>query len=89
MKIKPEHLAIIRMQINAVLNKYPGIAAEYEAGEFSDADKVKDLQKRFCFDLWYGAGMVKWTCDVIYPYANDDHLYTALKAVCPTIERKY
>jgi len=89
MKIKPEHLEHLRKEISEVLELYDGLVSEYENGQFPRSDRVKDLQKRFCFDLLFGAGLCKYVSDVLYPYMNDDHLYTALKAVCPKVIRKY
>ena len=89
MKIKKEHLDYIELAIREVLAVNPTITQDYEAGNFTRSDKVKDLQRRFCFDLHYMAGLGPWVCDVIYSYANADHLYTALKRVCPKVVRQY
>jgi hypothetical protein len=43
--------------------------------------KAKDLEKRLRWDLLHAARMSQWLCDNIYPYANDDHIDTALKAI--------
>lgn len=88
-KIKPEHRDYLKSKINLVLIEQAQLPALYEAGNFPRSESVKDLQKRFCFDLLNLAGLVPWVCTEIYPYANDDHLYTALKSVCPTVVRKY
>lgn len=91
MKIKPEHLQYMKAEIDATLATHgaDALVTAYSNGEFHNADKVKDLQKRFCFDLLYGAGLASWVCDNVYSYANDDHLFTALKAICPKVERLY
>ena len=89
MKIKNEHFEHLKGEIESLLEKYPGIVYEYQTGNFPRSDKVKNLQKRFCFDIVYGAGLSKWVSDNLYPYMNDDHLYTALKRIVPTVERKY
>ena len=89
MKITKEHVAIMEIAINEVLAKYPNLVTEYENGNFPRADKVKDLQKRFCFDLMFGAGLNSFVCDTISPYANGTHLFTALKSICPKVTRKY
>ena len=49
-----------------------------------DDKRVKDINRRFPFDLLYLAGRVNkecldFVCDVLYQYINDDHMYTALK----------
>lgn len=89
MKIKKAHYQKIETAINDVLNNYPGLVNEYETGKFPRADKVKDLQKRFCFDLCYGAGLNSFICSELYQYMNDDHLYTALKRICPKVKKRY
>ena len=92
MKIKKEHFDHLQTSINQVLAQYNDqgqLVAEYEQGLFPRSEKTKDLQKRFCFDLLYGAGLNKFVCDELYPYLQDDHIYTALKAITPTINRKF
>ncbi|WGH49729.1 hypothetical protein [Alishewanella phage vB_AspM_Slickus01] len=92
MKITEQHFATLKAAIDAVLVKYNvngQLVAEYENGQFARSEKVIDLQKRFCFDLLYGAGLASWVSDNLSGYLNDDHIYTALKRICPKIERKY
>lgn len=91
MKIKPEHLQYMKAEIDATLATHGAdtLVTAYSNGMFANADTCKDLQKRFCFDLLYGAGLVRWVCANVYTYANDDHLFTALKAICPKVERLY
>lgn len=92
MKIKPEHLEHMKSAIEQLLVNSGGaeyVVQRYESGQFPRADVVKDLQKRFCFDLLYSAGLTSFVCGTIYSYANDNHLYTALKSICPKVERKY
>ena len=62
MKISPEHLEHLRKEIGAVILAHgeAALVAAYEAGNFPRSDKVEDLQKRFCFDLYYAApGLVR------------------------------
>jgi len=89
MKIKTEHVETMRAAISATLEKYPTIIQLYENGHFTGADKTGDLQKRFCFDLMFAAKLTPFVCDTIYSYANDAHLFTALKTICPKITRRY
>jgi hypothetical protein len=35
--------------------------------------------KRFQWEMVRDAGLIPWINDVIYPYANDDHINTALR----------
>lgn len=89
MKIKPVHFNHMKQEIDKVLIKFPDIAFEYEIGNFFRSESVKNLQMRFCFDVLSAAGLDTWVSSTLYPYMNDDHLFTALKRICPTVERKY
>ena len=92
MKIKTEHYRYLKQEIDSSLalhNSKGGLVKNYEEGEFPRSNKTKDLQKRFCFDLLFGAGLCKWVCDNLYSYLNDEHIYTALKSICPKVSRKY
>ena len=92
MKITKEHFDHLQVSINEILTKYNDhgqLVAEYEHGLFSRSEKTKDLQRRFCADLLYGAGLNGFVCKELYPYLNDDHIYTALKAIAPTLTRKF
>jgi hypothetical protein len=81
----------MKAQIDAFLSRVGSAdaVAMYERGDIANADKVQDLQKRFCFDVMKCAQLTPFVCKEIYPYADDTHLYTALKAICPTVTRKY
>jgi len=59
------------------------VVSQYEAGQFANADKTKDLSKRFRWDLFHAAGGTKFACDTLYDYLNDDHIDTALRAIVP------
>lgn len=92
MKITSAHFDQLKQHIEAVLamhNPRGELVAAYERGEFARADKVQDIQKRFCFDVLFAAGINRWVCDELYPYLNDGHIYTALKSICPTVVRKF
>ena len=89
MKIKQEHLEHLKTEINKTLEKYPNLVEEYETGKFARSGKVKDLQRRFCFDLSHGSGLNQFICDTLYEYMNDDHLYTALKSIYPKVTKRY
>ena len=92
MKITKEHFDYLEEKISEVLAKYNDrgqLVAEYEQGLFPRSEKTKDLQKRFCFDLLHGAGLNKFVCSELYPYLQDDHIYTALKAIAPKLTRKF
>ena len=89
MKIKPEHLNHMRTAIDKTLAANPDIVSRYENGLFPRAGKVRDLQSRFCFDLFNMAGLTPYACKTLYDYANDTHILTALKTIAPKLERNY
>ena len=91
LKIRDEHFAHLKSEIDSVLERYgfENLKEEYETGNFPRSEKVKDLNKRFCFDMLFGAGLNSWVCDELYPYMSDEHVYSALKKIIPTIERRY
>ena len=89
MKIKQQHFDHLKVEIETVLFKYNQdnkLVEEYQRGDYPRAESTQDVQRRFCFDVMYGAGLNKFVCDSLYPYLNDDHIYTALKAICPKVE---
>ena len=90
MKIHPGHFDALSTACNFVIASYgkDKLVAEYEDGKFARADKVKDLTMRFCFDVLHAANVPE-LINEIYEYANDSHIFTALKRICPTVERKY
>tara|TARA_R110001632_G_scaffold85399_2_gene187487 strand:+ start:23 stop:316 length:294 start_codon:yes stop_codon:yes gene_type:complete len=91
MKITKEHFLVLENAINQVLVKHNSnneLIYEYENGYFARSEKTIDLQKRFCFDLLFGAGITGFIVKKLYPYLNDDHIYTALKAIVPKLKDK-
>jgi hypothetical protein len=86
MKLKAGHFEVIETQINAVLAAEPGIVERYRRGDFPRAEKVRDINKRFRWDvLSMAPGMSRWLCETIYPYAHNDHIDTALRRIVPRI----
>ena len=88
MKIKQEHFEEMKTLINAFLDKYgtEKAVSMYETGKFHNSANTKDLQMRFCFDLYHG---ISSQLTNRLNYLNDDHIFTALKAICPKVIRKY
>jgi len=89
MKIKSVHYAFVYSKVQPILADNPELIEIYQHGQFPRADKTKDLQRRFCFDLLSAANISAWVSDNLYKYLNDDHIYTALKKMLPTLERKF
>lgn len=72
MKIKPEHYVYLK---TAMLNNS-------KAPLLQDYLKAGLTEKRWRWDWLYSTpGLSRWICDNIYPYANDDHLDTALRLI--------
>ena len=90
MKIYPEHYDALKQAVQDTFEEYgkENVIADYEQGKFARADKVKDIQKRFCFDILHAACVDDLLAE-IHEYANNDHIFTALKRICPVVERKY
>lgn len=69
------------------------IVAAYENGNFPNAAKTKDLNKRFRWDCFWAiptAIRVEITSDPRFKDKTDDYLDTALKNICPQgLERKF
>lgn len=91
MKIKPEHFQEIEQKINSFFEIHgkDALILKYENGDFPRSDKVKDLQTRFNFDLFHYSGALSAVVNSVYQYANDDHIATALKKICPKVVKKF
>ena len=93
MKITKEHFKFLESEINKFLeskaNSISAIINNYETGKFINSDRTQDLQMRFCFDVFYAAKLPQSFISDFYKYGNDNHLYTALKQICPKVEKKY
>ena len=86
MKIKQEHYDSLKVEIEKMISKW-NIAVFKNAEEglkYYEENKIgKDHKMRFCFDCFY-AIPYSWRDSFIqefYEYANDDHLYSALKKI--------
>jgi len=104
MKITPEHynkldsLMKVKLgEIDAALrnpkepspeNPYGNVIDFYETGRIPRADKVKDLQTRFCFDF-FAYGTDSEFKSELYQYLNDDHIETALRRIMPKVTKRY
>lgn len=85
MKVKPEDLDKIQAII-ATLDT-PEVRAQYIARDIPRAEHVKDLDKRYRWDLFTAANLsVGYVLtDAVYAYANDTHLDTALRSIVPPL----
>ncbi len=81
MKIKDKHYAHIVDSIRPLKSQF----ASYKNILKQDL-LIKDLEKRFRWDMAYKANLLKFICDEIYQYANDVHIDTALRMAIAEIE---
>ena len=89
MRMKKEHYNILKSSIEDVLkNMGPDLLEEYEKGEFPRADKVKDLNVRFRWDLFHFIRRSGKKLN-LYDYLTNSHIDTALRKICPKIIKKY
>ena len=88
MKMTKEDFNSLKLYIDTFLDDDPGILIDYEEGRFARADKVKDLNKRFRWDLYHR--IISWDFrSRLYNYLDDTHIDTALRRIVPTITRNY
>lgn len=92
MKMKPEDFQELKSAVDAVLDRLgrEAVVERYEAGAFPRSAETRDLQTRFCWDMLWETGMAtrEWR-KAVYAYLDDSHVLTALKAICPKVERRY
>jgi hypothetical protein len=73
MKIQPAHYAYMLAACRATLAaSTPEAIAAFTAGK--SAERIR-------WDLSYAAGLTPYICENVYPYANDAHVDTALRAI--------
>ena len=82
MKIKPEHYAYMLAAIKPLA---PALPKHREA--IVRQGKAQDVDKRLRWDALTAAGLTPWLCRVVYPYANDAHIDTALRAIMEEINQ--
>lgn len=79
MKIRPEHYEHIRAAIAALDPNR--VAAHLE--QLRSDTRVRNLGVRYRWDLLHAAVSSRWICAELYPYANDEHIDTALRRIVP------
>lgn len=84
-KIKGRDLDAIKTAVGALDTKER--RDRYRAGNFPRSQAVKDLDKRYRWDLFYGAQRQGLTLEGWDDYL-DAHIYTALKSVVPSLSEK-
>jgi len=82
MKMTEKHYREIKQAINILLEAHPELPESYIAGDFYRSELVKDIDKRYRWDLLNFSNIsAKYICDNLYSYLNDIHIDTALKSI--------
>lgn len=76
MKIHPEHYEYMKTKLMTLAPQIQDYRDNIEA-----EGRARDPEMRLRWDLFYDSGLSRWACDVIYEYANDSHIDTALRAI--------
>ena len=79
MKMSAVDFTVLRVSIEE--RDTEAVRARYRAGDFHNADKTKDLDKRYRWDLAQAAVGSAWICGQYDKGLNDDHIETALRAI--------
>ncbi len=79
MKMQSHHFEFIKESIIHSDNEER--RERYRKGDFYNSDKVKDLNKRYRWDLLNECVGVRWLCNQVYDYLNDVHVDTALRKI--------
>lgn len=83
MKVTDEHFTILKEAIEAV--DLPEYRDRYRKGEIARADSVKDINKRYRWDLYYfAARYTNGLPDSTNGYTME-HLDTALRRIVPNL----
>lgn len=84
MKIKSEHLEVIQ---KAFRDNASRIVQHFHYLKSDECTrKPKDIQMRLRWDILHFVLGANWICDTLYPYLNDEHIDTALRAVMDKIK---
>jgi hypothetical protein len=76
---------LLKTRINNALSKNPELVNLYQYGNFERAQNATNLQERFNWDIFHLAQ----TNDIDFTDLNDSHIDTALRMICPKIEKKF
>lgn len=83
MKITAEHLANLAQAIEPL--DTPERRTAYRSGDFPRADAVKDLDKRYRWDLFWAAWDAAGQSPDFLAQYNDSHIDTALRRIVPVL----
>lgn len=78
MKITKEHYQTVKDAMTQKLKSTSKEDIKQYIENMKNDHRVKDINKCMRWDLFYAAGMIRYTTDTLYAYMNDDHIETAL-----------
>jgi hypothetical protein len=81
MKVTPEHLEQIRAAIESTGYDNEEIRDRYRRREIPRGDAVQDIDKRFRWDLYWGAARLAGGLPDSTNGYNDAHIDTALRSI--------
>ena len=87
MKIERSDLAVLRAHVG----KYdrPELRERYRRGDFPRSDRVRDLDKRYRWDIWWAIFHdEREFADRLYGYMNSDHIDTALRRCVASLKSR-
>lgn len=83
MKMIPKHYQHMKSKIEPLVEK-----VEKHIEYLKTDERVKDINKRLRWDLFYAAGLTTFTCDELYKYLDDTHIDTALRQIMKDLNIK-
>ena len=89
MKMTTPHYETLRVLIEGLLEQHPDTPIHYSNGNFARANSVKDLNKRYRWDLFYYATRNEQTFKDELGYLQNSHVDTALRHIVTPIERNF
>ena len=89
MKMTKAHFDTLQVLIAGLLEQHPDTPIHYSNGNFPRADKTKDLNKRYRWDLFYHATRFERGYRDELTYLQDSHIDTALRNIVTPIERNF
>lgn len=82
MKIDPKDYQYMKDAILRNADLIPAFRAK-----IATDPRVKDAEMRLRWDLAYYSDLSQFFCSVVYKYANDSHIDTALKRIMTELEQ--
>jgi len=75
------------------LNTLMELTTQYELGMFPGSEKVTNLNRKFCFDLFFECArrdpVFEQFKKRLYLYLDDEQVYRALSLIIPSVEKNY